>query len=290
MSGRPQRSPYNVVTRRWTIRCGDDASGRASVGTEGEGSAVNRPIATVIGLTVASLLFGACGTANDSHGEVFVSAAASLADAFSGLESAFEKSHPDTDVVLNLGGSSVLREQILAGAPADVFASADPSNMEQVVVEDGTAGLVEVFARNQLEIAVPTGNPGGVTGLDDFARGDLLIGLCAVGVPCGDYGRQALGKAGVVPAVDTEESNVRALLTKIEAGELDAGIVYATDVMSSDGDVEGIGIPASDNVSADYPIARLAEAPNPDGAQAFIEFVLSDEGGSILAEYGFVVP
>jgi len=241
-------------------------------------------------VVVATLLLAACGTGSESHGEVLVSAAASLTDAFAGLETAFESGHPDIDVVLNLGGSSALREQILAGAPADVFASADPSNMDQVAAADGTAGPIRVFARNQLEIAIPIGNPGDVTGLADFARDDLLIGLCASGVPCGDYARQALDRAGVVPAVDTDEPNVRALLTKIEAGELDAGIVYATDVLSGTGSLNGIGIPASDNVVADYPIAVLAGAPNQDGAQAFVAFVLSDEGRSILSTYGFALP
>lgn len=223
------------------------------------------------------------------EGEVLVSAAASLTDAFGEIESAFEAANPGVDIVLNLGASSALREQILEGAPADVFASANTSNMDQVV-EGGAASDPQIFATNLLQIAVPTGNPGGVTGLEDFAREELLIGLCEEEVPCGDFGREALANAGVTPSIDTNEPDVRALLTKVEAGELDAGIVYVTDVLSTGGSVEGVDIPTEDNVVASYPIAALTEAPNPDAAAAFVEFVLSDEGQTILNGFGFSSP
>jgi len=237
----------------------------------------------------AALLFaGGCGgsSSGPADGPVLVSAAASLTDAFGALETAFEATQPGIDVVLNLGGSSALREQILAGAPADVFAPANVANMDRVVADGAVVGDPEIFARNRLEIAVPPGNPAGVTGLADFAREDLLIGLCAPGVPCGDYGREALAKADV----DTEEPNVRALLTKIEVGELDAGIVYVTDVAAAGGTVDGIEIPDDVNVFAEYPIAVLSDAPNPIGAAAFTTFVLSDRGGEILSGYGFDRP
>jgi molybdate transport system substrate-binding protein len=220
---------------------------------------------------------------------VLVSAAASLTDAFADIEAAFEEANPDVDVILNLGGSSALREQILEGAPADVFASANTSNMDQVVEAD-EASDPEIFVTNVLQIAVPPGNPGGMTGLDDFAREELFIGLCEEAVPCGDFGRQALENAGVTPSIDTNTPDVRALLTLVEEAELDAGIVYVTDVTSTDGAVEGVDIPDEFNVVATYPIAALADAPNPDAAAAFVAFVLSDEGQAILAEYGFGAP
>jgi len=238
---------------------------------------------------MAGLLLAACGESGP-HGEVLVSTAASLTDAFSALEVAFEAADPTVNIILNVGGSSALSEQILAGVPADVFASADVSNMDRVFASGDVDGEARIFAGNRLEIAVPADNPAGVAGLEDFDRPELLIGLCAVGVPCGDYSRQALANAGVDPSVDTNEPNVRALLTKIEAGELDAGIVYETDILTLEGRVEGIAIPDRDNVPAAYPIAVLSEAPNPDGAAAFMAFVLSDEGRSILAGYGFVAP
>jgi molybdate transport system substrate-binding protein len=218
-----------------------------------------------------------------------VSAAASLTDAFAAVEVAFEEANPGTDVVLNLGSSSTLREQILEGAPADVFASANTSNMDQVVEAGENAGELEIFVTNLLQIAVPAGNPAGITGLADFANEELVIGLCAEEVPCGEFGREALANAGVTPSIDTNEPDVRALLTKVEVGEVDAGIVYVTDVISTEG-VEGIEIPEEENVLAEYPITALSGAPNPGGATAFVEFVLSDEGQAILADFGFMAP
>lgn len=229
-------------------------------------------------------------TAAGLEGELLVSAAASLTDAFAEVEVAFEEANPGVDVVLNLGASSALREQILEGAPADVFASANTSNMDQVVEGGEAAGDPEIFVRNLLQIAVPAGNPAGVTGLEDFANEELLIGLCAEDVPCGDFARTALDNAGVTPSIDTNEPDVRALLTKVEAGELDAGITYVTDVMSAGGSVEGVDIPEDVNVVADYPIVALVNAPNPDAATAFVDFVLSAEGQAILTGYGFSSP
>jgi molybdate transport system substrate-binding protein len=242
-----------------------------------------------MGGILVALVATSCGGSGDAEGEILVSAAASLTDAFAAVEVAFEEANPGTDVVLNLGSSSTLREQILEGAPADVFASANTSNMDQVVEAGENAGESEIFATNLLQIAVPAGNPAGITGLADFADEELVIGLCADEVPCGEFGREALANAGVTPSIDTNEPDVRALLTKVEAGEVDAGIVYVTDVISAES-VEGIEIPEEENVLAEYPIAALDGAPNRDGAAAFVEFVLSDEGQSILADFGFMAP
>jgi molybdate transport system substrate-binding protein len=224
------------------------------------------------------------------EGELLVSAAASLTDAFAEVEVAFEAANPDVEVLLNLGSSSSLREQILEGAPADVFASANTTNMDQVVEASEVNGEPRIFVRNRLQIAVPAGNPAGITGLEDFANEDLLIGLCAEEVPCGSFSRQALENAGVTPAIDTNEPDVRALLTKIEDGELDAGIVYVTDVLATSGAVEGVDIPEEFNVIAEYPIAALVNAPNPHAAAAYVALVLSDEGQAILTEFGFASP
>ena len=202
------------------------------------------------GLLLAVVLVAACGGATDDttttaapsttaasvlEGELLVSAAASLTDAFGEVEAAFEAANPGVDVVLNLGASSALREQILEGAPADVFASANTSNMDQVV----EAGEVTASQRSSSPTCCRSRprreTRPGVTGLEDFANEALLIGLCAEDVPCGDFGRQALENAGVTPSIDTNEPDVRALLTKVEAGELDAGIVYVTDVLSTEG-------------------------------------------------------
>lgn len=227
----------------------------------------------------------------DSGGrqELLVSAAASLTDAFAEISVEFEADNPGFEVLLNLAGSSALREQILGGAPVDVFASADSENMEQVVA--GEAGDPLVFAHNALQIAVPRGNPAGISGLEDFGRQELLLGLCAEGVPCGDYARRALEQAGVPVAVDTNEPDVRALLTKVEVGELDGAITYVTDVVAAGDGVEGIDIAAAANVSADYLIVALdREGGSGEGATAFVDFVLSAEGGRILADHGFSPP
>lgn len=254
-----------------------------------------RPVAVAC---ASLLLVAACGgdeddrastTAPSAEGSITVFAAASLTDAFGELADAFEAANPGTAVALSFAGSSALREQILAGAPADVFASANTSNMDQVI-EGGAATGSQPFARNQLQIAVPAGNPAGISGLDDFADGDLLLGLCAEEVPCGQLGREALAIAGVTPSIDTNEPDVRSLLTKIEAGELDAGIVYVTDVQSAGDAVDGIDIPAEENVIATYPIAPLVDAANREVAEAFVAFVLSAEGQEIFESYGFDAP
>lgn len=240
----------------------------------------------------ALLLAAACGddeAGGTADSTITVFAAASLTDAFEELGAAFEDLHPGTSVELNFAGSSALRVQILEGAPADVFASADTSNMDQVV-EGGAAAGAEVFAENRLQIAVPAGNPAGVTGLADFADGDLLMGLCAAEVPCGGLGREALAKAGVTPSVDTNEPDVRSLLTKVGAGELDAGIVYATDVIAAGDAVDGVDIPEGHNVVATYPIAALTESGDRELAEAFVAFVLSPQAQEILASHGFGTP
>ncbi|HJQ77494.1 MAG TPA: molybdate ABC transporter substrate-binding protein [Acidimicrobiia bacterium] len=241
----------------------------------------------MIGLVV--FLVG-CTTTDGGRTEVLVSAAASLSDAFTEMETVFEESNHEVDVLLNFAGSSTLREQILGGAPIDVFASANIPNME-LVVNAGLAGAdPEVFAHNQLQIAVAPGNPAGITGLSDFGRFELLLGVCARGVPCGDFAREVLAGAGVEPLLDTNEPDVRSLITKIEAGELDAGIVYVSDVVAAGGAVEGVGIPDEHNIVARYPIVVLADAPHPEAASDFVDFALSEGGRSILQHHGFTAP
>jgi molybdate transport system substrate-binding protein len=234
-------------------------------------------------LAVLALALISCSREGDVV--IRVSAASSLKDAFGELEAVFEESNPGVDIMLNLAASSTLREQILSGAPVDVFASADVENMEQV------ASALElepiVFATNTMAIAVPTGNPGGVTGLAALARDDLFVGLCGESVPCGILAREVLANGAVTPSIDTNEPNVRSLLTKVETGELDVGIVYSTDVKSST-EVEAIPVPAEWNVTTDLPIAVLPAA-HTTGSD-FVSFVLSSRGREILADRGFGIP
>ena len=246
----------------------------------------------VSALLATTVLLAACtggqGDARDD-GEVLVSAASSLTDAFTDIEVAFEERNPGIDILLNLAGSATLSRQLVEGAPADVFASASIANMAPVVDAGRTSTKPEVFALNAMQIAVPVGNPGEVSGLNDFANDALLIGLCAEGVPCGDLAREVLAAAGVEVSLDTNEPNVRALFTKIETAELDAGIVYSTDVEAGD-TVEGIEIPPQFNVSTSYSIVTLSDADNSQDAEAFVSFVRSTIGREILSRYGFSTP
>ena len=231
----------------------------------------------------------ACG-GDAAEESLVVSAAASLDGAFTEIAAVFEDQHPGNDVLLNFAGSSTLREQILEGSPVDVFASANISNMDAVVEAGEVSGQSEVFALNRLQIAVPAGNPAGVESLADFSDEALLIGLCAAGVPCGDFARETLALAGVHPAIDSDEPDVRALLTKIAEGEIDAGITYITDIAASGDDVDGIEIPDDVNVLAEYPIATVASTASPEAAAAFVELVLSETGQAILRGHGFASP
>jgi molybdate transport system substrate-binding protein len=220
--------------------------------------------------------------------ELRVSAAASLTDAFRELATAFESTEPGVRVVLNVGGSSALKVQIQEGAPVDVFAPADPGQLEELT--GALAGPPRIFAVNRLAIAVPVGNPGGVTGLADLARPGLLVGLCAEEVPCGELAREALARAGVTAAPDTEEPNVRALLTKVELGALAAAVTPARAVPAAGGAVQGIELPDAWNVEARYAVAALRDAPNSSAAGDFVAFLLSPRGRDILVRHGFALP
>lgn len=225
-------------------------------------------------------------TAKESavSGELTVYAAASLSGAFDAIGEAFTAENPDVEFSPVYDGSSTLVTQILEGAPADVFASADEANMDKAadVAVDPT-----LFASNTLVIAVPTGNPGGVEALADLA--DVTTVLCAPEVPCGAASAKLLSAAGVTVDAASLEQNVTAVLTKVAASEADAGLVYATDVIGRD-DVEVIVPDGAAEVVNHYPIAALSGAPNSEAADAFVAFVLSEAGQKILADFGFGAP
>jgi molybdate transport system substrate-binding protein len=219
-------------------------------------------------------------------GTINVFAAASLTGSFTQLGKDFEKAHPGVKVTFNFAGSSALAQQISQGAPADVFASAAPKNMDQVTDKNSPT----TFAKNTLEIAVPAGNPGKITGLKDFADKNKKIALCAPQVPCGAAADKVFKAAGITPQPDSLEQDVKAALTKVSLGEVDAALVYKTDVLSAKGKVEGIEFPEADQSINGYPIATLAKAQNPDGAKAFVDYVLSDQGMAVLTAAGFDAP
>jgi molybdate transport system substrate-binding protein len=193
-------------------------------------------------------------------------------------------------VALSFGGSSTLATQVVQGAPADVLVTASEETMAPVVGADLVAGTPRVVATNVLELAVPRGNPAGVRGLADLADPDLRIALCAPQVPCGAVSRELLDRAGVTAAPDTLEQDVRAVLTKVELGEVDAGLVYATDVRAAGDAVQGIELPEASRVPTAYPVAVLAGAPHPRAAAAFADLLASEQGRAALRDAGFSAP
>ena len=223
-------------------------------------------------------------------GTLTVFAAASLTDVFGDLGDRLMAENPGLDVQFNFAGSSALATQLTQGAPADVFASANEEQMAVVTDAGLQAGDPTVFTGNVLEIAVPEGNPGDVTGLADFGDADLTLAVCAVAVPCGAAAAAVFADAGITPQPDTEEEDVKAALTKVQLGEVDAALVYATDVQAAGSDVEGIEFPEAEQEVNSYPICTLAAAPNPEAAQAFVDLVRSDAGQQALADAGFRAP
>ncbi|WP_116999583.1 molybdate ABC transporter substrate-binding protein [Desertimonas flava] len=223
-------------------------------------------------------------------GDLTVFAAASLTDAFEAIGEAFHVANPDVDVTFSFASSSDLAGQIVEGAPADVFASADQNNMIKLVDADAVGDEPQTFATNSLAIIVEPGNPAGITGVEDLAdHPDLIVVSCDPEVPIGAYVQDVFGNAGVEVEIDSFEENVRAVSEKVELGEADAGLVYATDITAAGDAAEGVEIPADINVIAEYPIATTAEAGDPELAAAFVEFVLGD-GQAVLAEFGFGAP
>lgn len=222
-------------------------------------------------------------------GELTVYAAASLKAAFDELSTRFEEQNPSLEVLpISYDGSSTLATQIIEGAPVDVFASADENNMQKVV-DAGLASGPQLFATNTLVLVVPAGNPGGVEGLEDLVDDSLTVVLCAAEVPCGAASATLLSNAGVTPSVDSYEQNVTAVLTKVAAGEADAGLVYVTDAATTD-DVDTVETAGGADVVNRYPIVALTAAPNAEAADAFVAFVIGDEGQEVLAGLGFGAP
>jgi molybdate transport system substrate-binding protein len=220
-------------------------------------------------------------------GSITVFAAASLTAAFGTIGAEFERAHPGTMIHFAFAGSSTLVAQVQQGAIGDVFASADQPNMQRLIDAGLTAGSPSIFARNRLQIVVPAGNPKHITGLADLGRSGLIVVLCAPAVPCGRYALQSLQKANVTVKPASQETDVKAVLTKVSLGEADAGIVYTTDVKAAGAQVQGINIPDALNVIADYPIVVLKDSQNVGLARAFIGYLHAD-GQRTLARDGFL--
>lgn len=254
---------------------------------------LRRAMTTALALLLAGTLAGCDGAGSPpGRGEgaagatLTVFAAASLTEAFTRLGESFERANPGVEVRFNFGSSATLAQQITQGAPADVFAAAGPAPMK-TVTDAGPGTSPTTFVRNRLQIAVPPDNPAGVSRLADLADPKVKVALCAAQVPCGAAAAKALGAAGLKVTPVTYEQNVKATLTKVELGEVDAALVYRTDVLSASGKVKGIAFPEADKAINDYPIAALAGAPNPQAAGRFVELVRSAGGRDVLAKAGF---
>lgn len=250
-----------------------------------------RPVAALAAVLLSLTSVAACGGegAAKKKDTLRVFAAASLTESFTELGKTFEKKYPGVKVVFNFGPSSGLAEQIGQGAPAGVFASASPTNMDTVVTS-GDAKDPQDFATNSMEVAVPPANPGKVTKLADLAKPGVKVAVCQAQVPCGKVATQVFANAKLTVKPVTEEVDVKSVLTKVSLGEVDAGVVYVTDVLAAGDKVKGIEIPAAQNATTAYPIAALAKAVHPKQAKEFVDLVLSSEGAQVLQDAGFAKP
>lgn len=226
---------------------------------------------------------------SSAAGTITVLAAASLQEAFTTIGADFEKAHPGSTVTFSFGPSSGLATQIVNGSPADVFAAASVKTMT-TVTDAKAAGSSTPFAVNSMEIAVPPSNPAHIAALADLARSGVKVAVCQADVPCGAAAATVLTTAKLNVKPISEEADVKSVLTKVELGEVDAGVVYVTDVKAAGSKVSGIAIPTARNTTTTYPIAALTKAPNPALARAFVGYVLSADAQKVLHDAGFAAP
>jgi molybdate transport system substrate-binding protein len=227
-------------------------------------------------------------TAAAVSGSITVFAASSLTDAFNDMGKRFAAAHDGTKVTFSFAASSTLATQVNQGAPADVLATADEESM---ATAKGSTGSPVRFARNILQIIVAKGNPNSVTGLDDF-RARVSYALCDAAVPCGNYSARALQRAGITPRPRSYEVNVKAVVGRVTSGEVDAGIVYRTDVVAAKASASGVDIGFADDPDLQnvYPIALTRRAKRRAVAQAWLDYVVSPAGQRVLASYAFLPP
>jgi molybdate transport system substrate-binding protein len=228
-------------------------------------------------------------TSDDLSGSIQVDAAASLTGAFTTLGQQFQAAHPGTSIKFSFDASSTLETQINQGAPVDVFASASTSNMDGVV-QAGNAAHPTVFVTNEAEIAVPPDNPAHIAGVADLAKSGVKVALCDTAVPCGVVAAKVFANAHITVTPVAREANVKSTLAVVQTGDVDAGVVYVTDVKAAGTAVTGVPIPDTLNASTDYPIATLSHAKNLPLAQAFVAYVLSSAGIAVLTAAGFRQP
>lgn len=253
-------------------------------------AAVTGVVATLSGCSVPD------GSVSDDSGagessatgsQLTVYAASSLTASFTEIGRQFESTHSGTAVRFNFAGSPALVAQLQQGAPADVLAAADTANMDRVVSAGLVSGAPRGFATNSMTIAVPPDNPAQITDFADLARPGVQLVVCAPEVPCGAATREVEANTGVTLSPVSEESAATDVVNKVATGEADAGVVYVTDVVGSDGSVSGIAIPARDNAVNTYPIAVLADSRESALAMEFAELVVGRQGREVLIDAGF---
>jgi molybdate transport system substrate-binding protein len=259
----------------------------------------SRSVGRVLTALVLAIGLAACGSSSKSSsassgklsGSIQVFMGSSLTKAFTEFAREFQAQHPGTEIKLDPGSSTTLAEQIQNGAPADVFASADTKNMQKLQDGGEITATPTVFAKNQMEIAVEPGNPKKVAKVADLANPKLIVVLCASEAPCGKYADQVLAKNNVKVTPKSREVDAASTLTKVSTGNADAAIVYVTDVKGAGSGVEGVAIPASQNVVATLPIAVLKDSKNAALADAWVQFVTSPAQEQKLRQtYGFLAP
>lgn len=230
---------------------------------------------------------GSTTAAAGLSGSITVYAAASLTETFNKLAGQFKSAHPGTEITFQYGSSGDLSTQITQGAPADVFASAATKNMDDVV-KAGDASDPVNFASNTAQIAVPKGNPAKIDSIDDLAK--AKVALCVVTAPCGKLAQTILSNAHLTITPTTQGPDVKATLAVVESGEVDAGIVYVTDIKADGGKVDSVDIPAGVNSTTEYPIATLKDSKNAGLAKAWVDYVTGPDGQQVLSAAGFAAP
>lgn len=261
---------------------------------------MNRPFGPaariVLPVALVAVLIGGCASPQTPSGQsvndrrIVVFAAASLRQAFTEIGQRFEAGNPGADVEFSFAGSADLRTQLSQGAFADVFAPADAATMGRAEQDGLIAGDPVTFASNTLTIAVAPGNPQAITSLADLTRPGLAVVICAPQVPCGSAAAKVQQAAGVRLDPVSEENQVSDVAQKVITGQADAGLVYVTDVLGSDGKLTGVTFPEAASAVNVYPIAALRQSANPDMSRHFLEFVVGERGREILRAAGFTTP
>ena len=266
--------------------------------------------AQMLFILLCTLFLAACGGSTSSTTSTAttasavtilnVFAAASLKESFNVIAAKYTRAHPNITIKLNFAGSQILEQQVASGAPADVFASADQTTMQKAV-DAGLVGNSQVFVKNRLTVIIPAANPGNINTLKDLSRKGVKIDIGAPAVPAGKYSLQVLARmaqsSNYGPAYEnavkanfvSQETDVKAVVNKVQLGEVDAGFVYVTDVTAAvSNKIKMIDIPDNFNVIAQYPIAVTKSSAHSNDARAFVQYILSPEGQAVLQQYHFI--